>query len=360
MAKYSIQELKNCIQSIFIQIGCSEQDSYVIADVLVAAEARGIPSHGIIRIKDYLGIWKRGLANVKPDIKIIRQTPTTLLIDGDGGFGPVVGTYSMKLVIELAQVQYSAWAAVRHSNHYGIAGYYALMAVEKDMIGISMTNANPTVAPTFSRKKMLGTNPIAVAIPAMHEPPFVADFATSPIARGKLEIMEKKNQKLSFPLVQDNKGLASLDPSVIRHGGAIVPLGGVSPETGGHKGFCLSAIVDIFSAVFSGANFGPFVPAQVDYLSSQSKLPGLGLGHFFGAFRIDAFLSTQEFKEYMDLWIKTFREADPVNEEQQVIIPGDPERIAEEHAKTYGIEIDEFLIDELHQHLKKYHLSSPF
>lgn len=358
--KISIQELINKIKFIFKQVGCSENDAFIIADVLVSAEARGIPSHGIIRIKDYLELWNAKKINVNPDIKIIHQTPSTILIDGDNGFGPVVSYFSMNCVINLASKSYSAWASVRNSNHFGIAGYYALMAVQNDMIGISMSNANPTVAPTFSKAKMLGTNPIAVAIPALYEPPFVADFATSPIARGKLEIMEKKQQFLTFPLVQDINGHPSIDPSVIRKGGAIVPLGGATMDTGGHKGYCLSSIVDIFSAIMSGANFGPFVPAQVSYLSSDKNFPGKGLGHFFGAFRIDAFSTAEEFKQNMDYWIKTFRQSEPIDCLQLVKIPGDPERIAEENAKNNGIYLDQFLVDELHIYLKKFHLEDPF
>src|SRR4030066_593740 len=185
-----------------------------------------------------------------------------------------------------------------------------MMALPHDMIGMSMTNANPLVAPTFSVSPMLGTNPIAVAIPALKQPPFVADFATTPIARGKLAVAEKKGEKVAFGLVQDKNGKPSDDPSILKSGGSMLTLGGDRLH-GRPKGYCLSAIVDIFSSVFSGANFGPFVPPSVAYLPVLDKKVGEGTGHFFGAMRIDAFQEAKVFKSAMDEWILTFRNAKP-------------------------------------------------
>jgi L-2-hydroxycarboxylate dehydrogenase (NAD+) len=213
-----------------------------------------------------------------------------------------------------------------------------MMALEEDMIGICLTNANPLVAPTFSIARMMGTNPIAVAIPADKQPPFVADFATTPIARGKLAIAEKKGEKVAFGFLQDASGNPSDDPGILKKGGSMLTLGGDRVH-GSHKGFCLSAIVDIFSALFSGANFGPFVPPSVAYLPVLDKKVGLGTGHFFGAMRIDAFQPAHEFKSKMDDWIGTFRSAKPYREDAHVLIPGDPERIATERIMKEGIDL---------------------
>jgi L-2-hydroxycarboxylate dehydrogenase (NAD+) len=356
---FTSSELHDSVQKIFTLIGCPENDSKIVADVLISAEKRGIPSHGIIRIKDYLGLWEKGRINPTPTIKIIHETPSTFVIDGDLGLGMVVANHSMKLTIEKAQKSFTAWAAVRNSNHFGIAGFYSLMAAEHDMIGISMTNANSLVAPTFSIDRMLGTNPLAVAIPAGKEPVFMADFATTPIARGKLEILEKMNLPVSEKLVQDKEGNTSTDPSVLQYGGAILPLGG-DREHGSHKGFCMAALIDIFSAVFSGANFGPFVPPQVAYLEQKNDAPGKGLGHFFGAMRIDAFQTADEFKAYMDLWITEFRKARTIEGIENLIIPGDPERMKESESELHGIEVHETILDELLLMLKKLSLPSPF
>jgi L-2-hydroxycarboxylate dehydrogenase (NAD+) len=356
---FTCSELHSGVTRIFESAGFNPKDSIIIADVLLAAEKRGIPSHGIIRIKDYLGLLAKGKLNPTPSIRIVYETPSTYVIDGDCGAGMIVAKFAMEKVIEKASTSYTAWAAVRNSNHFGIAGYYSMMAAVHDMIGISMTNANPLVAPTFSTDRLLGTNPIAVAVPAGEEPDFVADFATTPIARGKLELLEKMNRKVSDLMVQDKNGNPSDEPAILKDGGAILPLGG-DREHGSHKGFCMSAIVDIFSAVFSGAGFGPFVPPQVAYLQPVKDAPGIGLGHFFGAMRIDAFQAAGEFKSYMDCWIKTFRKAQTIEGIDQLIIPGDPEREKEQLSEKEGIEINETLMHELMDSLKKLGIPSPF
>jgi LDH2 family malate/lactate/ureidoglycolate dehydrogenase len=260
------------------------------------------------------------------------------VVDGDGAVGMVAATRSMEIAMEKASKVGTGWVSTRNSNHYGIAGFYAMMALKQDMIGMSMTNANPLVAPTLSVTPMLGTNPIAVAIPAGKQPPFVADFATTPIARGKLAVAEKKGEKVPFGFVQDKTGTPSDDPAILKAGGSMLTLGGDYVH-GSHKGFCLSSIVDIFSAVFSGANFGPFVPPSVAYLPVLDKKVGEGTGHFFGAMRIDAFQEASVFKSSMDEWISTFRNAKPAEGQQRVIIPGDPEREKELKIKAEGINV---------------------
>lgn len=221
-----------------------------------------------------------------------------------------------------------------------------MMALDHNMTGICLTNANPLVAPTFSVSRMMGTNPIAVAIPAMNKPAFVADFATTPIARGKLAVAEKKGERVPLGFVQDKTGKPSDDPSILKSGGSMLTLGGDRLH-GSHKGYCLSSIVDIFSALFSGANFGPFVPPSVAYLPLLEEKTGEGTGHFFGAMRIDAFQPADEFKKKMDKWIETFRTATPVKGEERVLIPGDPERESEERIMREGITLVPAIKDDL-------------
>jgi len=212
------------------------------------------------------------------------------------------------------------------------------MALVHDMIGLTMTNANPLVAPTFSVSRFLGTNPVAVAVPAKKQPPFVADFSTTPIARGKLAVAEKKGEKTLLGYVQDSNGSPSDDPSILKRGGSMLTLGG-DYEHGSHKGYCMSAIVDIFSAVLSNANFGPFVPPSVAYLPVLDEKVGEGTGHFFGAMRIDAFQEADEFRAKMDKWIETFRNAKSAPGKPAVMIPGDPERKNEERIMKEGINV---------------------
>ena len=172
----------------------------LLLNVFLAAELRDHASHGMIRIKDYYELWKAGRINTQPHVVIVHESPSTAVVDGDNAVGMVSARRSMEIAIEKAKNAGTGWVATRNSNHFGIAGYYAMMALKSDMIGICLTNANPLVAPTFSISRMMGTNPIAVAIPALRQPPFVADFATTPVARGKLAIAEKKVKKFRSDL----------------------------------------------------------------------------------------------------------------------------------------------------------------
>jgi L-2-hydroxycarboxylate dehydrogenase (NAD+) len=333
---YSYEYLIDFTRDVFIKMGCSKEHADTTAKVFLAAELRGLSSHGMIRLKDYYQLWEAKRINVSPNIRIVHETPSTAVLDGDGAIGMIAATKAMEIAIEKALKCGTGWVSTRGSNHFGIAGYYAMMALQHDMIGLTMTNANPLVAPTFSVSPMLGTNPIAVAIPAGNQPPFVADFATTPIARGKLAVAEKKGEKTLLGFVQDVNGNPTDDPSILKNGGSMLTLGG-DFEHGSHKGYCLSSIVDIFSAVLSGANFGPFVPPSVAYLPVLEKKVGEGTGHFFGAMRIDAFQKAEIFKAKMDEWIETFRNSKSAPGKPKVQIPGDAEREKEIKIRKEGI-----------------------
>jgi len=352
-------QLKDFLTDIFESIGCSKADAVTTANVLLAAELRNINSHGLIRVKDYYNLWKQGRLNPTPNIEIVHETPSTAVVDGDNGLGMLVGLKAMQIAMDKAEKVGTGWVSVRNSNHFGIAGYYTMQALKRDMIGMAMTNANPLVAPTFSTDKLLGTNPISVAIPAGNEAPFVADFATTPIARGKLEVMHKKGLKAPDGFVQDKYGESSNDPNILTEGGAILPLGGDYVH-GSHKGYCLGAIVDIFSAVLSGANFGPYVPPSVAYLPVLPDLPGIGTGHFFGAMRIDGFQPADEFKKYMDLWIRTFKEATPAKGQNRVFVPGEPEREWEAIRMKEGIPVLDRVKEELSLIAKELNIKMSF
>ena len=223
---YTHQYLKDFTHAVFTKMGCNDEDAGIITDVFLAAELRGLSSHGMIRIKDYFQLWQAHRINVKPEIRIVHETPSTAVVAADGAIGMVASVKSMEIAIKKATQSGTGWVSTRGSNHFGIAGYYAMMALEHDMIGITMTNANPLVAPTFSVSKLLGTNPIAVAIPAGKYPPFVADFSTTPIARGKLAVAAKKGEKVPLGYVQDKDGNPSDDPDILTRGGSMLTLGG--------------------------------------------------------------------------------------------------------------------------------------
>jgi L-2-hydroxycarboxylate dehydrogenase (NAD+) len=321
----SVSRLEEFTLNVFKKIGCPDEQAQLATKVLLDADLRGIDSHGIARLSGYVRLWEAKRINANPKIKIVHETPSTAVIDGDAGLGLVVAPTAMEVAIAKATKVGTGWVAVKNSNHFGIAGYHAMMALEFDMIGMAMTNASPLVAPTFSVERLLGTNPIAVAIPADKQPPYVADFATTTAANGKLEILQRKNAEAPLGWVQKKNGEPTTNPHELKDGGALIPLGS-DREHGSHKGFCLGSWVDIFSAVLSGANYGPWVPPFVSFLSPPSDPVGEGIGHFFGAMRVDAFRPAKEFKSHMDNWITRFRSARTVDGEERVIIPGDPER----------------------------------
>ena len=322
---FSYKKLEAFTKAVFTKIGCSKEHAEIATLTLLSADLRGIDSHGIARLIGYVRLWEVKRINATPKIKVIHETPSTAVVDGDSGLGLVVAPFAMKIAIEKAKNVGTGWVSVQNSNHFGIAGYHAMMALEHDMIGIAMTNASPLVAPTFSIDKMLGTNPIAVAAPAGKQPAFVADLATTTAANGKLEILQRKNMETPDGWVQDVNGNPSNDANILKNGGALLPLGG-DREHGSHKGYALGAIVDIFSALLSGANYAPWVPPFPAYVPMPTQQPGKGIGHFLGAMRIDAFRPADNFKKDMDHWIQGFRKAKTIQGEEKVLVPGDPER----------------------------------
>lgn len=343
---YSYDQLKTLTYSVFSKIGCNHEDAALATKVLLSADLRGIDSHGIARLIGYVRLWEAGRVNAVPDIKVVHETPSTAVVDGDRGLGLVVAPFAMQIAINKAKNCGTGWVSVKNSNHYGIAGYHAMMALDNDMIGMSMTNASALVAPTFSKERMLGTNPICVAVPANEEPAFVADFATTTAANGKLEILQRKEEDTPLGWVQDKDGTDVTDANILKKGGVLLPLGS-DREHSSHKGYALGSIVDIFSAVLSGASYGPWAPPFPAYVPMPQNMPGEGLGHFFGAMRVDAFRPADEFKNHMDNWIRRFRSAEPIHPDQPVIIPGDPERDFEKERLENGIPLHESVVADL-------------
>ena len=344
--KFSYQLLFDFTKAVLQKIGCNEEHASTSAKVLLSADLRGIDSHGVARLSGYVRLWEVKRINTHPEIKIIHESPSTAVVDGDSGLGLVVAPYAMLVAIDKAKKVGTGWVSVQNSNHFGIAGYHAMMALEHDMIGIAFTNASPLVSPTFSVERLLGTNPICVVIPAGEEPPFVADMATTTAANGKLEILQRKSGVAPLGWIQTKEGKPSTDPHELKAGGALLPLGG-DRDHGSHKGYALGAIVDIFSAVLSGANYGPWVPPFPAYVPMPDEQPGKGIGHFFGAMRIDAFRPAEDFKKHMDKWIRRFRSSKTIAGEEKVLIPGDPEREMEEERMKSGIPLLKPVVEDL-------------
>lgn len=333
---YAYERLYAFSRKIFLKTGFNEVDAATAAKSLLSADLRGVDSHGVARLVGYVRLKEAGRIDPNSKPSVIYETPSTAVVDGNAGLGLIIAPFAMAVAIRKAAEVGSGWVSVQNSSHFGIAGVHAMMALPHDMIGIAMTNASPLVAPTFSSDKLLGTNPIAVAIPAGEEAPFVADFATTTAANGKLEILQRKKMPVPNGWVQTKDGEASTDANELKQGGALLPLGG-DREHGSHKGYMLGSIVDIFSGVLSGANYGPFVPPFPVYLQMPAFMPGKGIGHFFGAMRIDGFRPAEGFKKDMDNWIRQFKNAKPARGFERVIIPGEPEAEMELERRKTGI-----------------------
>jgi LDH2 family malate/lactate/ureidoglycolate dehydrogenase len=330
------QALRDFTASVFTKIGCSDTDAQRAADVLLCADLRGIDSHGVARLSGYVRLWEAKRVKALPAMKVIHETPGTATLDADEALGLVSGPHAMRIAIEKAKHCGTGWVAVKNSNHFGIAAYHAMLALDEDMIGICMTNASPLVAPTFSVERMLGTNPMCFAWPARGHEPFVADLATAAAANGKLEIAQRSGKAIPDSWVQTADGNISADASALKKGGSLLPLGS-SVENGSHKGYALSAVVDLFTGVLSGANYGPWVPPFVSFLPVQPDMPGEGLGHFFGAMRVDAFRPLEDYYRNMERWVLRFKSARTKAGYGPVIVPGEPEAASEKERRKNGI-----------------------
>jgi LDH2 family malate/lactate/ureidoglycolate dehydrogenase len=353
MQVYTKDQLIRFSIDLFLTIGCPLQDAQMAADVLVSADIRGIDSHGVSRLPGYVGLWEAGRINMKPNVTLIREHKSTFTIDGDSGLGLIVAPHAMKIAIERAQMYGSGWGAICNSNHFGIAGYHAMMALPFDMIGMAMTNATPFIPPTHSKQAMLGTNPIAYAFPTLHCKPLVIDLATASVARGKIEIAKRENKEIPLGWMVDKDGNPSQNIDALLDGGMLTPLGSLE-HLGSHKGYALGSLVDILTGVLSGANYGKWVPPFVPFLPMLPDLPGKGLGHFIGAMEVEGFRPVEEFKASMDHWITSFKSAERMDESQEIYVPGEKEYLLEEERLISGIPLNDKVVIDLEKVGKKY------
>jgi len=343
---FPIEVLREFSTGVFRHFGIPKNDAEQAAAVLASADLRGIDSHGVARLTSYSDLLSEGLINPTPKIKILRSTPSTASIDGDNGLGLVVGPQANEIAMDLAEKAGSGWVSIGNSNHYGIAGYYVLKALERDMIGMSMTNSTKLVTPLWGAERMLGTNPIAIAFPGKEEPAIVIDMATCAAAYGKIEMARRRGESIPQGWGINNQGSVSTNPDDVVAGGALLPLGS-DRERGGHKGYGLAIMVDVLSAVLSGANWGPFAPPFALRQEVPPRSVGKGIGHFFGAMRIDGFIEADEFKRQMDDFIRTFRATKPAPGTSGPLIPGDPEREAEKIRSKQGVPLIMPVVEEL-------------
>lgn len=343
---FPAEHLRNFAVQVFLHFGVPEPEAEKASEVLILSDLRGIDSHGVARLHTYFDMLSLGRINPKPNIKIIRERKSVCTVDGDNGLGLVVGPKANEIAMDKAEQFGSGWVSVCNTNHYGIASYYSLEALKRDMLGWSMTNSTKLVAPLWGAERMLGTNPISIAFPGKKNKPIVVDLATSAAAYGKIEIAKRKGKTIPRGWIINSDGEMTEQPEDMINGGALLPLGS-ERELGGHKGYCLSAMVDILTSVLSGANWGPFAPPFALRQEIPSRSVGKGIGHFFGAMQIEGFLDVDEFKQRIDEWIEVFRNTKPVKGQKAVLIPGDPEHEEEAIRRKEGIPLIQPVIDDL-------------
>ncbi len=334
MAKFQLfrpEDLTDYMVRFFTQLKLSRADAETAAEVLLSADLRGVDSHGIIRLNTYYGDrLRKGLIDPLSPVTVLRETPVSLALSAGNGMGQVVGKQAMLRCIEKAKQIGIAMVTVRNSNHYGIAGYYAMMALEHDMIGISFTNSQPLVAPTYGRKALIGTNPIAVAVPTGAERPYVLDMATSIVPIGRITVYEKAGKPIPEGWGIDGDGRVTTNPTAVLKGGALMPLGGIDLMRG-YKGYGLGLLVDIFSGVLSGSAFA----GDVGHPSSEGRFANVG--HFFAAIRPDVFRPIDEFKRDMDGLIQQIKNSPKAIGKDRIFIHGEKEFERAEYNAKHGV-----------------------
>ncbi|MGD0052566.1 MAG: Ldh family oxidoreductase [Vulcanimicrobiaceae bacterium] len=329
----TVPGLTRFVATVLERVGIAPEDAAIVADVLVAADLRGIESHGVGRLESYyVSRLRGGLMAPHPTVTTVRETPTSILVDAGNGLGHPVAKHTMEAVLAKAGQTGAAFGAVRNSNHYGIAGYYAMLALDRDMIGIASTNTVRYGAPTFGRDILLGTNPLAFAIPAQNEPAFVLDFATTTVPRGKIEVYNRKKKQLNPGWAIDAQGRETLDPQTALKG-ALLPLGGYGVEHGGHKGYGLGLLVEILCGVLSGGKFGLDLP-----LPSDGPQPG-AISHFFAAFKIDGFRDPAEFKADMDVELRSFKDSQKAAGQERIYVAGEIEYEKALYNREHGVPV---------------------
>jgi L-2-hydroxycarboxylate dehydrogenase (NAD+) len=344
----SADVLEHFMRDVFIRLGVPEEDARISAEILIASDLRGIESHGIGRMKMYYDRIRLGVQVPCTQMEIVRESPTTAVVDGHHGMGQVIAYRSMQMAIEKARAYGMGAVAVRNSAHFGIAGYYPLMAVQAGMIGMAFTNARPSIAPTFGVKPMLGTNPIAFGCPTDEDCPFLFDGATSITQRGKLEVLSRLEKPAPSGWVIDQGGEPLTDASMClsmfgSSTAALLPLGGCGEDLGGHKGYGLATIVEIFSAALQQGNFLYGLMG----IDDQGKPGPNRLGHFFMAMNIEAFTDLSSFKQTTGAILRELRSATLQPGKERIFTAGEKEFENEMRIRKEGVVIVPNLLKEV-------------
>ncbi len=348
MAVVQKEKLMKFTQNVFLTYGVSEKDAFICADNLVLADMRGIPSHGVARLKRYVDGMNNGVIFPlsKPDI--VKETAVTANIDGKAGLGQIVGHFATSLAINKAKQSGAGIVTVHNSNHYGIAGYYSQMILNENLLGISMTNSAPLVVPTFGREMVFGTNPISLTAPAKNRKPFFLDMATSVVPRGKLEVYNREGKPLPDGWAVDENGQVTTDPGKVlnnllnRLGGGILPLGGEGELYSGYKGYGMAIFVDILCGVLSGGAYANLVNK-----SKNGKPAPANVSHFFLALNIENFVDLDTFTTNMTDLMDRLQNSDKATNQKHIFIHGEKEFVKYEKYEKEGIPLQDKVYDTL-------------
>ncbi len=339
--------LENFMKDVFIGLGVPEEDAKIIADVLITSDLRGIDSHGIQRCKMYYDRIREGIYEVKTKIDIIKDGPTTALWDGNCGMGHVIAYRAMQAAIDKAKKYGLGAVAVRNSTHFGIAGYYSLMAIKEGMIGLAVTNARPSIPPTFGVEPMLGTNPLTIGAPTDEEFPFLLDCATSIIQRGKVELNNRIDKPLPENTVINDRGEIMTDAGkvleeMLERKAALLPLGGKGEETAGYKGYGYATVVELLSAALQE---GIYLRDTLGIVENDQKR--LKVGHFFLAININSFLGLNSFKKTAGNIMRDLRSSKKEPGAERIYTAGEKEYNAENERRKSGIPLNESLQEDI-------------
>ncbi|MEJ2249839.1 MAG: Ldh family oxidoreductase [Candidatus Lokiarchaeota archaeon] len=339
--------LENFMRDVFIGLGVPEEDAKIIAEVLITSDIRGIDTHGVQRCKMYYDRIKQGIYEVKTKIDVVNDGPTTALWDGNSGMGHVIAYKAMKEAISKARKYGLGAVAVRNSTHFGIAGYYSLMAIKEGMIGLTTTNARPSIPPTFGVEPMLGTNPLTFGAPTDEEFPFCLDCATSIIQRGKVELYERLDKDIPEGLVIDDEGKTMRKPSkilekMLERKAALLPLGGQGEEKSGYKGYGYATIVELLSAALQD---GIYLRDTLGIEEGGQKR--LKVGHFFLAINVESFLPVNTFKETAGNIMRGLRSAKKEPGAKEIFTAGEKEFRIEKDRREKGIPINKSIQNDI-------------
>ena len=339
--------LKNFMKNVFVGLAVPKKDAKIIADVLITSDLRGIDSHGIQRCKMYYDRIREGIYNTKTKIKIIKEGPTTAVLDGGCGLGPIIAHEAMSMAIKKAKKYGLGAVAVRNSTHFGIAGYYSLMAIKEGMIGITTTNARPAVPPTFGVEPMLGTNPLTSGVPTDEKFPFIIDCATSIVQRGTVEIYNRENKPLPKGMVINKNGKTETNPNkvlddLLGDSAAILPLGGKGEGTSGYKGYGYATLVEILSSALQS---GVFLKETSGVYENGKKR--LKVGHFFLAINIEHFVPLNIFKKTTGRIMRSLRDSKKAPGKDRIYTAGEKEYYKELERRKGGIPINKSIQNDI-------------